>query len=90
MFHGQTFEMFPAGSLGPFRIEHSGGAIRRVAGVDPHEHDVISDVQELMIDPMSERLALGGKRAQRATLPDYCQRAHWIADAEFRGMPTAG
>ncbi|HEX7199806.1 MAG TPA: hypothetical protein VF213_10040, partial [Dongiaceae bacterium] len=32
-------------------------------------------------DPMSERIALGGKRGQRATLPDYCGRARWIVDA---------
>ena len=24
LFHGNTFEIFPAGALGPFRIEHSG------------------------------------------------------------------
>jgi len=29
LFHGKTFEIFPAGALGPFRIEHSGGAIHR-------------------------------------------------------------
>lgn len=75
LFHGATFEIFPAGALGPYRIEHSGGAIRRIVAVDPNEHDVISDFKELIIDPMSERLALGGDRAQRATFPDYCDRA---------------
>lgn len=29
LFHGKTFEVFPAGALGPFRIEHSGKAIRK-------------------------------------------------------------
>jgi transcription-repair coupling factor (superfamily II helicase) len=82
LFHGATFEIFPAGALGPYRIEHSGGAIRRIVAVDPDEHDVISDFKELIIDPMSERLALGGDRAQRATFPDYCDRARWIADAK--------
>src|SRR6185437_14803124 len=33
----------------------------------------------------SERLALGGKREQRATLSDYCDRARWIADAGVPG-----
>ena len=82
LFHGKTFEVFPAGALGPYRIEHSGGAIRRIVAVDPNEHDVISDFRELMIDPMSERLALGGDRAQRATFRDYCDRARWFADAK--------
>ena len=85
LFHGMTFEVFPAGGLGPFRIEHSGDVIRRIARVDPNEHDVVFDTQELLIDPMSERIALGGKRAQRAVLPDYCERARWIADAGVSG-----
>ncbi|MBR0795290.1 DEAD/DEAH box helicase [Bradyrhizobium jicamae] len=84
LFHGKTFEIFPAGALGPYRIEHSGDAIRRIVAVDPNEHDVISEVKELLIDPMSEQLALGGKRGSRAALPDYCDRAQWIADA---GVP---
>ncbi|MBR0932712.1 DEAD/DEAH box helicase [Bradyrhizobium jicamae] len=84
LFHGKTFEIFPAGALGPYRIEHSGDAIRRIVAVDPNEHDVISEVKELLIDPMSEQLALGGKRGSRAALPDYCGRAQWIADA---GVP---
>ncbi len=35
LFHGNTFEIFPAGALGPFRIEHSGQVIRRIAAFDP-------------------------------------------------------
>lgn len=85
LFHGMTFEIFPAGALGPFRIEHSGAVIRRIAGVDPEEHDVVFDTQELLIDPMSERIALGGKGTRRATLWDYCDRARWIADAGVSG-----
>jgi transcription-repair coupling factor (superfamily II helicase) len=85
LFHGKTFEIFPAGALGPFRIEHSDGAIRKIVAVDPGEHDVLFEVKELLVDPMSERLALGGKRGLRATLSDYCDRARWIADA---GIPS--
>jgi transcription-repair coupling factor (superfamily II helicase) len=85
LFHGKTFEIFPAGALGPFRIEHSGEAIRRIVAVDPGEHDVVFDAKELLIDPMSERLALGGKRGQRAAFSEYCDRARWIADAGIPG-----
>ena len=35
LFHGKTFEIFPAGALGPFRIEHSGRMIRQIAAFDP-------------------------------------------------------
>ncbi|MBR0841181.1 DEAD/DEAH box helicase [Bradyrhizobium liaoningense] len=85
LFHGKTFEVFPAGALGPFRIEHSGGAIRKIVAVDPVEHEVVFETKELLVDPMSEQIALGGKRGQRATLPDYCDRARWIVDA---GVPA--
>ncbi|WP_334536151.1 DEAD/DEAH box helicase [Bradyrhizobium sp. AZCC 2230] len=81
LFHGQTFEIFPAGALGPFRVEHSGRAIRRIVAFDPKEHDIIFETKELLVDPMSERLAIAGARAKRATLFDYCGKAKWIADA---------
>lgn len=81
LFHGQTFEIFPAGALGPFRVEHSGRAIRRIVAFDPKEHDIIFETRELLVDPMSERLAIAGARAKRATLFDYCSKAKWIADA---------
>jgi len=83
LFHGQTFEIFPAGALGPFRVEHSGRTISRIVAFDPREHDVIFETKELLVDPMSERLAIAG-RGKRATLFDYCGRAKWIADA---GVP---
>jgi transcription-repair coupling factor (superfamily II helicase) len=82
LFHGNTFEIFPAGALGPYRIEHAGDTIRRIVAVDPDEHDVISDLKELIVDPMSDRLVLSGNRAQRAIFPDYCDQARWIADAQ--------
>ena len=81
LFHGQTFEIFPAGALGPFRIEHSGRAIGRIVAFDPKAHEIIFETKELLVDPMSERLAFAGKGGKRATLFDYCGRAKWIADA---------
>lgn len=84
LFHGQTFEIFPAGALGPFRVEHSGRAIRRIVAFDPKQHDIIFETKELLVDPMSERLAFAGKRGKRATLFEYCGSAKWIADA---GVP---
>jgi transcription-repair coupling factor (superfamily II helicase) len=81
LFHGKTFEIFPAGALGPFRVEHSGQTISRIVAFDPVEHDIVFETKELLIDPMSERLALGNKRGKRSTLFDYCGQAKWIADA---------
>jgi transcription-repair coupling factor (superfamily II helicase) len=85
LFHGNTFEIFPAGGLGPLRIEHSGQVIRRIAAFDPIGQEALSEVKELLIDPMSERLACGGKRGKRSNLFDYCERAKWIADAGVPG-----
>jgi transcription-repair coupling factor (superfamily II helicase) len=81
LFHGNTFEIFPAGALGPFRVEHSGRVIRRISAFDPIEQEIIFEAKELLIDPMSERLASAGKGGKRASLFDYCGRAKWIADA---------
>jgi transcription-repair coupling factor (superfamily II helicase) len=80
LFHGKTFEIFPAGALGPFRVEHSGGVILRIVAFDPLKHDDVFETKELLIDPMSEQLAFGNKQ-KRSNLFDYCGRAKWIADA---------
>ena len=61
LFHGKTFEIFPAGALGPYRIEHSASSIEKIVAVDPAEHDVLFEAKELIIDPMSERLAFTGQ-----------------------------
>jgi transcription-repair coupling factor (superfamily II helicase) len=82
LFHGKTFEIFPAGALGPFRIEHDGDTIEKIVAFDPGEHDALSEVKELLIDPMSERVAFDRKGHRRALLTDYCGSAHWIADFE--------
>lgn len=82
LFHGNTFEIFPAGARGPFRVEHSGGRIRRIAAFNPLNQEVISELKQLQIDPMSERLAFKERARNKATLFDYCTRAKWIADAE--------
>ncbi len=80
LFHGNTFEIFPAGALGPFRIEHSGGKIRRIASFNPMDQQMISEFKELQIDPMSERLAFNERARNRSNLFEYCARAKWIAD----------
>ncbi|MGJ5222316.1 DEAD/DEAH box helicase, partial [Bradyrhizobium oligotrophicum] len=80
LFHGNTFEIFPAGATGPFRIEHSGGKLRRIASFNPMDQEVIAEFRELQIDPMSERLAVKDRARSKSDLFDYCARAKWIAD----------
>ncbi|WP_244422257.1 DEAD/DEAH box helicase [Bradyrhizobium sp. ORS 285] len=81
LFHGNTFEIFPAGARGPFRVEHSGGKIRRIAAFNPLDQEVISEFKELQIDPMSERVAFKERARNKASLFEYCTRAKWMADA---------
>jgi transcription-repair coupling factor (superfamily II helicase) len=89
LFHGKTFEIFPAGALNPFRVEHAKGRIENIVAVDPREHAVLFEAGELVIDPMSERLVTADNGQRRATLPDYCARARWIADAGTQGRAEA-
>jgi transcription-repair coupling factor (superfamily II helicase) len=81
LFNGQTLEIFPAGALGPYRVEMSQGKIRRLVSYNPVGQEIVSEVKELFIDPMSERLACRAKQRKQATLLDYCAGAEWIADA---------
>src|SRR6201992_2456923 len=80
LFHGKTFEIFPAGALSPFRIEHDDNAIEKIVAFDPGGRDALSEVKELLIDPMSERVAFDKTRNRPALLTEYSGRAHWIAD----------
>jgi transcription-repair coupling factor (superfamily II helicase) len=89
LFHGNTFEIFPAGALGPFRIEHSARKLRRIAAFDPCDQEAISEVNELLIDPMSERLAFANQSRKRSSLLDYGASAKWIADAAVPGHASA-
>ncbi|NPU66396.1 DEAD/DEAH box helicase [Bradyrhizobium sp. 83012] len=82
LFHGNTFEIFPAGGRGPFRVEHSGGRIRRIAAFNPLDQEVISELKELQIDPMSERAAFKQRARNKSNMFEYCARAKWIADAD--------
>ncbi|GLH78328.1 transcription-repair coupling factor [Bradyrhizobium sp. SSBR45G] len=84
LFHGNTFEIFPAGARGPFRIEQSRGKIRRIASFNPMDQEVISEFKELQIDPMSERLAFKERARNKSHLFAYCARAKWMADSAVR------
>ncbi|UFZ08504.1 DEAD/DEAH box helicase [Bradyrhizobium ontarionense] len=81
LFHGNTFEIFPAGAPGPFRIGHSGGKIRQITAFNPVDQEVVSELKELLVDPMSERAAFTDRGRKKSSLFDYCARATWIADA---------
>jgi len=80
-FTETRFEIFPAGALGPFRIEHSGQVIRRIAAFDPIGQEVSfrSEGASLLI-PCRSDLRSGGKTWKTGRIWfDYCERVKWIA-----------
>lgn len=86
--HGQTIELFPAGALGPVRIEHGEGLIRAIHSFDPvHQSDLVS-LDALVLDPMSERNLLGD-RPTGAGIFTYLDGAKIIADAEVPARAEA-
>jgi transcription-repair coupling factor (superfamily II helicase) len=90
VFHGRTFEIFPAGALGPFRIQYSATEIQSIAAFNPLGQEEIHEVKELPIDPMSERLGFIGKNRKTSSLFDYAPRADWIADAAVPARVCSG
>jgi transcription-repair coupling factor (superfamily II helicase) len=90
LFHGNAIEIFPAGGLGPVRIEQSEGAIRSIHAFDPVLQIPLSEIDELVIDPMSERLTRGTRHRvdsskSLGTVFEYAPFATLIADA---GVPS--
>nr|WP_244423014.1 DEAD/DEAH box helicase [Bradyrhizobium sp. ORS 278] len=60
LFHGQTTELFPAGALGPVRINHADGMISDIHFFDLGHQNAVVAAETLVIDPMSER-SVGGE-----------------------------
>ncbi|WP_410051547.1 TRCF domain-containing protein [Bradyrhizobium sp. SZCCHNR1085] len=79
--HGQTIELFPAGALGPVRIDHDDGLIRAIHTFDPVHQTDLASLDALVLDPMSERNLLGNGTTG-AGIFTYLDGVRIIADAE--------
>ncbi|MGJ4944828.1 TRCF domain-containing protein [Bradyrhizobium sp. HKCCYLS1011] len=86
--HGQTIELFPAGALGPVRIEHGDGVIRGIHGFDPVNQTDLVSLEALVLDPMSER-NLVGETTNGVSVFSYLDKVKIIADAEVPARADA-
>jgi transcription-repair coupling factor (superfamily II helicase) len=55
LFQGQVVELFPAGSLSPVRVETNGAGITGIRCYDLYDPTVTAELNELVVDPVSER-----------------------------------
>lgn len=86
--HGRTIELFPAGALGPVRIEHPDGVIQAMHPFDPVDQRELPGIEELVIAPMSERRLIGDKEPL-ASLFSYLADSRIIADADIAARADA-
>jgi transcription-repair coupling factor (superfamily II helicase) len=52
--HGQVVDVFPAGALGPVRIEHEDGRVTRIDSYDPTTQRTVDELPEIVLDAASE------------------------------------
>jgi transcription-repair coupling factor (superfamily II helicase) len=83
LFHGQTIEIYPAGALAPIRIELGDGIVSGIRSFDPGSSTEGVALDEVVIDPMSERgvLASAEDGPQAASIFACLRSTGLIADA---------
>ncbi|MFC7398395.1 TRCF domain-containing protein [Chelatococcus sp. GCM10030263] len=59
--HGQVVDVYPAGALGPVRIELGEGRIEGLQSYDPLTQRTTGELAEVVLDPASEMFALAAK-----------------------------
>ncbi|MGD9616916.1 MAG: hypothetical protein AB7H90_16555 [Alphaproteobacteria bacterium] len=52
--HGHVVDVFPAGALGPVRIEHADGRVARIDSYDPATQRTVASLPEIVLDAASE------------------------------------
>jgi transcription-repair coupling factor (superfamily II helicase) len=85
---GSVLDVFPAGALGPTRVEFDDGRVARLSAFDPATQRVNSEVDALVADVVSEALWLeqaddaGGdtSRTQPVSIFAYLSEARFVAD----------
>ena len=55
--HGHVVDVFPAGALGPVRIEHEDGRVTRIDSYDPATQRTSDELPEIVLDAASEFVA---------------------------------
>ncbi|WP_111417622.1 DEAD/DEAH box helicase [Rhodoplanes roseus] len=78
---GQMIDVFPAGAIGPVRIEHEDGRILGLSAYDPLTQRSTGDLAEFVLDVASEG-CVGTDEQAAASVFDYVPKALIIADAK--------
>ena len=92
-FSGPVIDIFPAGALGPVRIERDGDVAVSMQSFDPETQRTSGEIASLTLDPASE-FSVTGLQAEEATPPreslfEYLAEAPVIADATVPGRGEA-
>ena len=82
LLQGQVVELYPAGSLGPARIEIDEGFIAGIRCYDLVDGAVITDLKELVVDPVWEQPKADGE-------PDTPQDEPDLVNSIFDYLPAA-
>ncbi len=81
--HGQVVDVFPAGALGPVRIEHENGTVARIDSYDPVSQRTVDELSEIVLDAASEFVTSGDMASDRADEPP----SPWLS-ARFSKLDT--
>jgi transcription-repair coupling factor (superfamily II helicase) len=90
LFLGQAVEIYPAGALGPVRVELTEGEISAIRFYEISSQRAIADADDLTLDPVSElpqgraniaQQTTESRRNARFSLFDYLPAAIVVADA---------
>jgi transcription-repair coupling factor (superfamily II helicase) len=90
---GQVLEIFPAGALGPVRLDYRDGQVREIVAYDLQSQEALSQLDELVLDPIlewtpaaadSDRETTRKHGRPSASVFDYVPSASIIADFAVR------
>lgn len=81
VLRGQVIEVFPAAAPRPFRVEIADGRIASIRSYDPATQRSVHDVEDLIVDPMTETFPAGGDEPpEMETIFDYLDDAQLIVE----------
>ena len=84
--HGHVVDIFPAGALGPVRIEHADGRVMRIACYDPATQRTSDELPEIVLDAASEFIAADAAEQAEAD-ENGAPPSPWLS-AHYPGLDT--
>src|SRR5215207_3269011 len=93
--HGQVVDIFPAGALGPVRVDHDGWRITRICSYDPVSQRTIAELPDITLDAASEFLAVPNPCGKFEADPLCREQSPWLSrtyeslETLFEYLPSA-